>query len=305
MWPTHGLVLVDVVPVKLVPAPVAGEDTLNEFLVADAAVVYLVPELDAQGDLFLQQRRQEVGGRPEALNAKPLIHEPVEKTRAKGKAVQDKHATRVPRSLIRVFPPPVFISITTSGFVRFACQSFNASACGPQMFSTGPRRVRVEKIRSGSVVIDRLGGESFSPASFPGFIPPSLPPPSPSDAQLCSPIGLRTPACGPKHMRPCIELTQVLSWDCAMATAIPASVARMQLGALLKQAAEKRVRFVITKAGKPTAVLLSIADFDDMLEELEPEFQKSLKSAAGEYRRGKAVDLAAYMRNRPRRRRSG
>ena len=34
-------------------------------------------------------------------------------------------------------------------------------------------------------------------------------------------------------------------------------------GALLKEAAQNRTRFVITKSGKPTAVLLSISDFDD------------------------------------------
>ncbi len=74
-----------------------------------------------------------------------------------------------------------------------------------------------------------------------------------------------------------------------MATAIPAQVARSQLGALLKQAAERRARFVITRSGKPAAVLLSISDFDDMLEELDPLFRRSLTVAAREYRSGKAL----------------
>ena len=59
-----------------------------------------------------------------------------------------------------------------------------------------------------------------------------------------------------------------------MATAIPANVARARLGTLLRQAAQKRARFLITKSGKPTAVLLSVSDFDDMLEELDPEFRQ-------------------------------
>ncbi len=81
-------------------------------------------------------------------------------------------------------------------------------------------------------------------------------------------------------------------------TTIPAYIARTQLGSILKQVAEKKARFVITKSGKPTAVLLGASDFDDMLEELDPEFQKSLKVAASEYRAGKAVSLQEYLKAR-------
>lgn len=45
----------------------------------------------------------------------------------------------------------------------------------------------------------------------------------------------------------------------------PAGIARNQLGKLLKQAAQHRARFLITKSGEPIAVLLSVADFDDMI----------------------------------------
>ncbi len=83
-----------------------------------------------------------------------------------------------------------------------------------------------------------------------------------------------------------------------MATVVPAHIVRTQLGALLEQAARKRARFVITRSGKPAAVLLSISDFDDMLEELDPEFRQSLKIAAREYRAGKVVTLRQYVRNR-------
>ena len=81
-----------------------------------------------------------------------------------------------------------------------------------------------------------------------------------------------------------------------LTTAIPASIARTQLGSILREVARKRARFVITKSGKPAAVLLGAADFDDMLEELDPEFQKSLKIAAGEHRAGKAVSLRDYLK---------
>lgn len=90
-----------------------------------------------------------------------------------------------------------------------------------------------------------------------------------------------------------------------MTTTVPAYIARTQLGSLLRQVAERKTRFVITKSGKPTAVLLGAADFDDIVEELDPEFQKSLKVAAREYRAGKAVTLREYVKERLARRRAG
>jgi len=90
-----------------------------------------------------------------------------------------------------------------------------------------------------------------------------------------------------------------------MTATIPAYIARTQLGSLLRQVASKKARFVITKSGKPTAVLLGVQDFDDILEELDPEFQKSLKVAAKEYRAGKAVSLRDYVKRRLAARRAG
>ena len=90
-----------------------------------------------------------------------------------------------------------------------------------------------------------------------------------------------------------------------MTTTVPAYIARTQLGSLLKQVANRKARFVVTRSGKPTAVLLGIANFDDMLEELDPEFQKSLKVAATEYRTGKALTLREYLKGRLAARRAG
>ena len=88
-------------------------------------------------------------------------------------------------------------------------------------------------------------------------------------------------------------------------TTIPAYLARTQLGSLLKALEEKRTRFIITKNGKPVACLLSPTDLDDMLEELDPVFQKSLKIAHQEYRAGKALSLHDYLKKRLRSRRAG
>ena len=90
-----------------------------------------------------------------------------------------------------------------------------------------------------------------------------------------------------------------------MIATVPAYVARTQLGSLLKQVAQKKARFVITRSGKPTAVLMGATDFDDMLEELDPEFQKSLKVAAKEIRAGKRITLQQYLKERFAARRAG
>lgn len=81
-------------------------------------------------------------------------------------------------------------------------------------------------------------------------------------------------------------------------TTIPAYIARTQVGWLLNEVGQRRARFIITNSGKPTAVIVGAADFDDMLEELDPEFQKSLKGAAKECRAGKAVTLRDYLKQR-------
>jgi len=83
-----------------------------------------------------------------------------------------------------------------------------------------------------------------------------------------------------------------------MTTTIPAYIARTQLGSILKQVAQRKARFIITKSGKPTAVVIGATDFDDMLEELDPEFQKSLKVAAKEHRSGKSITLKDYLKER-------
>ena len=56
-----------------------------------------------------------------------------------------------------------------------------------------------------------------------------------------------------------------------MPTAISAEAARKSIGSVLRRVAQRKAGVVITKEGKPTAVLLDVRDFDDMLEKLDPE----------------------------------
>jgi prevent-host-death family protein len=81
-------------------------------------------------------------------------------------------------------------------------------------------------------------------------------------------------------------------------TTVPAYVARTQLGSILKQVSQRKARFVITKSGKPAAVVIGATDFDDMLEELDPEFQRSLRVAEKEHRAGNSVTLRDYLKAR-------
>jgi prevent-host-death family protein len=85
-------------------------------------------------------------------------------------------------------------------------------------------------------------------------------------------------------------------------TTIPAKAACARLASILKQVSERKARFVITKNGRAAAVILGARDFDDMLEELDPEFQKSLIAAAKEHRAGKSIALKDYLKERQTRR---
>jgi len=80
--------------------------------------------------------------------------------------------------------------------------------------------------------------------------------------------------------------------------AIPSSIARTQLGSLLQEMRQNHTRFLITKGGQPAAVLLDVGDFEDMVEQMDPEFRRSLSVAANEYRGGESVTLAGYLKER-------
>ena len=80
---------------------------------------------------------------------------------------------------------------------------------------------------------------------------------------------------------------------------LPAALLRSHLGSILDKVSTQNARFVITKNGEPTAAVLSITDLDDILEELDPEFQKSLRIAAREHHSGRSVPLDEYRKKRP------
>ena len=86
-----------------------------------------------------------------------------------------------------------------------------------------------------------------------------------------------------------------------MTKAITAYTLKTQLGRILRELRDKE-RFVVLRRNIPVAVLLSVQDFveqhpdqyedvedflDTLLEESDPEFQRSLKRGAREIKRGR------------------
>ena len=79
-------------------------------------------------------------------------------------------------------------------------------------------------------------------------------------------------------------------------TEITALDVRQHLGEILSRVANRRDRFLIKKAGIPTAILLSIQDYENLedlvetaLEQLDPDYQKSLKRARKDIEAGRYI----------------
>jgi antitoxin YefM len=79
---------------------------------------------------------------------------------------------------------------------------------------------------------------------------------------------------------------------------------RRKLGAILDQVANKRERFLVKRAGIPAAILLSVADYEDLqdlidtwYEQQDPTFQQSLVQARQEIESGKVTTLDELRRD--------
>ena len=84
-----------------------------------------------------------------------------------------------------------------------------------------------------------------------------------------------------------------------MTKVIPAHRFRTQLGTIL-EALKGHQRYIVTKSGTPTAILLSLEDYihesddyedledflDTLMEQNDPEFQKSLRRSHEGFKRG-------------------
>ncbi len=77
---------------------------------------------------------------------------------------------------------------------------------------------------------------------------------------------------------------------------INAFTARTHFGQVIKLVVQGG-RFIVTKKGRPQMVLLSVDDFEDLLEiaaeRQDKELQRALKESARQYKRGEVSSLDA------------
>ena len=90
----------------------------------------------------------------------------------------------------------------------------------------------------------------------------------------------------------------------ALPKEISALKMRHNLGEILDQVANKRLRFLVKRAGTPAAILMSIQDYEDFqdlvetaLEETDPKFQKSLLEGRKAINAGHFATLADLWRD--------
>jgi len=77
--------------------------------------------------------------------------------------------------------------------------------------------------------------------------------------------------------------------------ALPVTEARRNFLELVKEAKESFGKFIITRKGKPEAIVMSYEEFEGWLETLDiasdPEWVKDLKEAEKEFKKGKFLSF--------------
>ncbi len=80
-----------------------------------------------------------------------------------------------------------------------------------------------------------------------------------------------------------------------MAKTVPFTEARAQLSALVDEVAAKQEQVVITRNGQPAVVLLSVAEYESMVETIEilsdEELMESLKRSDEDVKAGRVYTL--------------
>ena len=76
---------------------------------------------------------------------------------------------------------------------------------------------------------------------------------------------------------------------------IPITLARINLGQVVRRARVNREYFILEKDGIPVAGIMNVDELEDYLEQQEPGLKKQIHKSHAEYRRGKAQDAAAFL----------
>ncbi len=76
---------------------------------------------------------------------------------------------------------------------------------------------------------------------------------------------------------------------------IPITVARVNLGQLVRRTHVNREYFILEKDGIPVAGVMNFDEFEDYLDARDPGLKKQIRKSHGEYRRGKARDARKFV----------
>jgi PHD/YefM family antitoxin component YafN of YafNO toxin-antitoxin module len=76
---------------------------------------------------------------------------------------------------------------------------------------------------------------------------------------------------------------------------LPLTQARINLGAVVRQARLHKDCFVLEKDGIPVAALMDIDEFEDYLELQDPEVRRHLRESARDYAAGRSRPAAAFL----------
>lgn len=81
---------------------------------------------------------------------------------------------------------------------------------------------------------------------------------------------------------------------------LTAMEARKKFGEIMDRAVYKGERFVIERSGKPSVMILSVKDYEDIMETLteqaNPAYQKQLLDSYREYKQGKTKTIEQAIR---------
>jgi Antitoxin Phd_YefM, type II toxin-antitoxin system len=77
---------------------------------------------------------------------------------------------------------------------------------------------------------------------------------------------------------------------------IPLTRARINLGQVVRRAHVNREYFILEKDGIPVAGILNAEELEDFLELRDPGLKKQIRASNSEYRRGKAREASAFLK---------
>ena len=76
---------------------------------------------------------------------------------------------------------------------------------------------------------------------------------------------------------------------------MPITVARVNLGQVVRRAHLGREYFILEKDGIPVAGVMNIEEFEDYLDLQNPGLKKQIRKSQDEYRRGKAREAGKFL----------